>query len=176
MSKMVVTPIGRASFPQLFEAAQVNGEGPEKYNLTLIIEPDAPGLKELEDQVADYIKVKFPKLPKDLKTPILIGDDLDRPEYAGKIVLRLSCRADKHKPKVIDAMKNPITDPALFYSGCNCRATFTLYSWTYMGKSGVSIGLVDVQKVSENERLDGRPTTDSFGDLAPEDIASDVPY
>ena len=171
-----VTPIGRASFPQLFAPSQINGEGAEKYNLTLVFEPDAKGLKELEETIDGFIQKKYNgKLPKNFKHPILHGDELDRPEYKGKVVIRLSARADKTKPKVFNRDKTLMTSPSDFYSGCNCRATFGLYAWEYMGKSGVSFGLNDVQFVSHNDRFDGRPTVDAFDDLPEEDLA-DLPY
>ena len=48
------------------------------------------------------------------------------------------------------------------YAGCYCRATVTVYSYDNRSK-GVAIGLMNVQKVKDGERLDSR--TDAAGDF-----------
>ena len=72
------TPIGRVSFPELYEATQVSGQGDFKYRLTLIFEPDARGLAELRADIDAFIKTKWPTgLPPKFQHPIIDGDETD---------------------------------------------------------------------------------------------------
>lgn len=169
-----VTPVGRISFPNLFKAEQINGQGEPKFGCTMVFEPNDPGLAAMRAAVQAKINSKWNgKVPPNYKDPFLDGDEMNRPEYAGKVIIRFSSKADK-RPQVVGSMRQIITDPAEVYSGCYCRVSYGCYTWKYMGKEGVSFGLGHVQKVREGERFDGRGTADSvFDDYEGDD---DVAY
>lgn len=159
-----VTPMGRMSFPNLFEAKQINGEGDPKFGCTMVFEPNAPGLQQMRDAVQKVINTKWNgKTPDKYKDPFIDGDETGRPEYRGKIVVRFTSKADK-RPQIVGAMKEPISDPAKIYSGCWCKVSYNAYGWTFMGRSGVSFGLGHVQFCRDGERFDGRGTADSVFD------------
>lgn len=176
-----VTPIGRISFPELFEAKQINGQGDPKFGCTMVFEPDDPGLEKMRDAVQRVIDNKWNgKVPGNYKDPFIDGDESGRPEYAGKVVLRFSSK-EKNRPQVVNAQKLPITDPAEVYSGCYCRISYSCYPWEYMGKKGVSFGLGHVQKVRDGGRFDGRGTADTvFDEIEDEEYEDedmgDVPF
>lgn len=168
-----VSPAGRISFPQLFEAKQINGQGDPKFGCTMIFEPNAPGLQQMRDAVQKVISTKWNgKIPANYKDPFIDGDETGRPEYKGKVIIRLSAKADK-RPEIVGPMKEPIGDPARIYSGAWCRVSYNAYGWTYMGKSGVSFGLGHVQLIRDGERLDGRGTADSVFDAYEDEGAWD---
>lgn len=163
------SPVGRLSFPNLFKAEQINGQGEPKFGCTLIFDPGTPGLDKMRESVQKLINSKWNgKLPNKYKDPFLDGDEMDRPEYKGKIVIRFSCKADK-RPEVVGPLKQPITDPAVIYAGCYCRVSYSCYTWEYMGKEGISFGLGHVQMVRNGERFDGRGTADSVFDEIEDD-------
>ena len=49
-----------------------------------------------------------------------------------------------------------ITDPSEVYSGCQVRASLNVFAYDRAGNRGISLGLNNVQKLADGERLDGR--------------------
>lgn len=167
---MSTSPVGRLSFPQLFKAEQINGAGPAKFSATLIFEPNDPGLAKMREDVQKQIDRKWNgNVPSNYKDPFLLGDSMpNRPEYAGKVIVRFSCKEDK-RPQIVGPLKEPITDPAVLYSGCYVRVSYNCYTWAHSGRVGVSFGLGHVQMVRHGDRLDGRGTADSvFTEIEPD--------
>lgn len=170
----VTTPVGRLSFPNLFKAEQINGEGKPKYSCTVVFEPNTPGLREMRDAVQKLIDKKWNgKLPDRYKDPFLDGDDTERPEYKGKVVVRFATE-EKNKPQIVGTMREPISDPARLYSGCYVRVNCNPYTWKFGNKEGISFGLNHVQFVRDGGRWDGRGNAeDVFTDIEPDDAETD---
>lgn len=153
----VATPIGRVSFPDVFEPSQVMGQGANKFRLTLLVEPDAEGLDEFRDLIEKEIQKKWPDgLPKNFHHPELDGDSMDREETRGKVVFRFTAKEDQ-RPQVLDRNLNAIAkSDNEFYAGCYARVSTSIYGWNFSGKSGVSLALDAVQKVRDGDPLVGR--------------------
>lgn len=171
--KRYKTPIFRISFPVLFEPESYEG-GPTKYSCAAVWTPDdftdrekilwkeimggintackgrfKKGLKELRAANADGANFKL--VPRDGKSKA------DLEGYGeGTLFANLST---KMRPGVINRKKEKISpeegNAEEMYPGCYCRATITVYTYDNKGK-GVSLGLMNIQKVRDGERLDSR--------------------
>ena len=65
----------------------------------------------------------------------------------------------------MDLALNPIMDREEVYSGCYCRFSVNFYPFSASGNNGVAVGLNNVQKVGDGERLAGRSRAeDDFAD------------
>ena len=66
---------------------------------------------------------------------------------------------------VVDLARNPILDQEEIYSGCYCRFSLMFYPFSTNGNNGVAVGLNNLQKVSDGERLaGGSKAEDDFND------------
>lgn len=67
-----------------------------------------------------------------------------------------------------DGRPAPLTVPSDFYGGCYARAKVNVYWWEYMGKIGVSLGLINIQKLRDGEPLGGgEDAAQSFDAIEP---------
>lgn len=172
--KRYTTPVFRASFPQLAEAKGVDG-GEPKFGLSAIWTPSKftekekglwkTILKALDDESQRCFKKAYKALPGNVKKGLRKGDE--KPELGGygegTIFANLTT---KMRPGVIDRDKNPIAPEDLkeeIYPGCYCRATVTVYSYDNKFGKGLALGLMNLQKVKDGERLDNR--TDAAEDF-----------
>ena len=173
------TPIFRVSFPSVFEATSMQENGPKKYSLAGIWEPGLftsveKGLWKAILDACDEVSVsafkkKIAALPANYKRPIRDGEEkADLGGYGpGKMFATMS---SKMRPGLVDIAGHPITDPDDFYPGCYARATVTMYSYNKGGGMGVALGLQNLQKVRDGDRLDSRTdAADDFGDDIEED-------
>ena len=171
-SKKIVTPVFRVSFPSVFVASSYDG-GPEKFSVAAIWEPGrfTPAEKALWQAMIDLtdevslaaFKKKMADLPGNFKKAIRDGaEKADLGGYGeGKLFANLS---SKMRPGIIDIDRTPLMNADDFYPGCYARATVTAYSYDNKGK-GVALGLQNLQKVKDGERLDSRTdAADDFGD------------
>jgi len=182
--KRYLTPVFRGSFVhQVFKAESYEG-GEPKYGLTAIWTPGKFSAKDKERwrtimaALDDEAKSRFKKSIKDLKALNAEGDSFKLSPRDGKTKADLegfgegtvfASLTTKMRPGVVDKDKNPIsheegnTDEV--YSGAYYRATVTVYSYQNKGK-GVALGLMNLQKVADGERIDGR--TDAAADFEDE--------
>jgi hypothetical protein len=158
----MLTPEFRVSFPKLFEPDD-NG----KYGLSMIFDNDV-NFSVLEIAVETKKKETWPKGTKGTYSgPILDGNEsqAQREELTDKFYI--NGKAGKYRPGVVDQNLQEITDEAEFYPGCWARAVITVYSWTYMGKCGVSVNVRNVQKIRDDEPLISRvKAEDEFSNVA----------
>ena len=159
-----VSPIGRVSYPSVFEPSAY-GDEEAKYDLTLVFE-DGDDLSEIEEAIDEAIAKKWNgKRPKDLLSPI----KTDPEKYDGRRYARFTAKKNR-PPQVVDQAKQEIDeDSGRFYPGCFARVSFNSYAWAYMGRSGVSLGLGNVQKTDEGEPFDGRSTAEDDFDAVNSD-------
>lgn len=165
MAKKPTSPIGRVSYPYVFNP-QTNDEDKKTYSLTLLFDKTAD-LSEMRKAAADAEKefLKGKKPPAGWRSPFRDGDeknaDGEHPEYAGKIYV--SFRAtESRKPQVVDAQLNPISqESGEFYAGCFAKVSYSAYGYKVKGNQGVAFGLGNIQKVRDGEPLDGRTTAEN---------------
>jgi hypothetical protein len=171
----VLTPVFRVSFPSVFEASSYEGGAP-KYSVCAVWEPAKFTAKDkalwdammaLADSVSvEKFKKKLSALPANFKKPFRDGAEKEGLTGfgEGKIFANLS---SKMRPGIIFLDNTPLTDPEDFYPGCYARATVTAYAYDNVGK-GVALGLQNLQKIKDGDRLDSR--TDASDDFGGEEV------
>lgn len=157
MSRSKLTPIARASFPNLSKPDQFN-----KYSLSLLIPKSDPKtaefIKWLQTAVTEEAKaVADPnglQQALSLFTNLKDGDKVEsfatyRQEYAGHWILNVSRKPDFGRPCVVNRNCQPI-DASEIYAGCNIIAFIDVYGYKYGTKKSVSVGFQHVMKTGEN--------------------------
>lgn len=179
MATKLITPVFRVSFPKVFEADSFNGGAP-KFSVAAVWDPAKFNAREkaqwqaiidLCDEVSmDRFKKKMSALPGNFKRAIRDGaEKADLAGYGeGKLFANLS---SKMKPGIIDRDSTPILDASDFYPGCYARATVSAYAYDQGGGKGVALGLQNLQKIADGERLDSR--TDASEDFGNDDVDDD---
>jgi hypothetical protein len=170
-----ITPVGRISFPALFEP-KPNRDNPSekpKYEINLIFDRAAQkteAFARLEELVEDVVKSEWgSKRPKKLNSPIKDGAERDYNGYGeGTKYVRAWSYS---RPGVVGPDRNDIIDANAVWSGQKARASVAAVPFSRDGNSGVLLLLNNVQITSLNEeRLDGRRSArDEFDDGEVED-------
>lgn len=166
----VITGKCRLSYEHIFEPSSIDENSPKKYSACIVIrKDDAVTLKKVkaaqEAAIQEGIKSKWKgKRPPKLKLPLRDGDE-ERPDdeaFAGCYFINANAN---RKPGVVDLALNPIMDRDEVYSGCYCRFSVNFYPFSTSGNNGVAVGLNNVQKVSDGDRLaGGSKAEDDFND------------
>lgn len=159
MSIKVITGKVRFSYLHAFEPSSMVEGGDKKYSVSLIIpKSDKVTLAKIEKAVALAIeegKSKFGgSIPKNLKMPLRDGDEEreDDENYAGCMFLNAN---STNKPGLVDKDINPILDREDLYSGCFGRASINFYAYNASGSKGIAVGLNNLQKLEDGDRLGG---------------------
>lgn len=172
----ILSPVGRICWPNLTQPDK-NG----KYGLTMIFEKGTD-LKALKAMVGECIREEWNGRfkPEQLELPFKDGnkkvdDNGDvRPEYVDATLVTVGTKFALST--VLDPRKKAIPTAQLdaeVYPGCYCIAQVNAYAWEYkegnkVMKRGVSLGLMNLMKVREGERLGGGKrydAEDAFADV-----------
>jgi hypothetical protein len=154
----IVTGKVRFSYAHVFQPQAAIEGGTPKYSVSLIIpksdtETVAKFQKAFEDAANTNAAFFGGAVPKGLKGGLRDGDaEKDDPAYANSFFVNAN---SANKPGVVDANMNAIIDPSEFYSGCFGRASVTLYPYNASGSKGIAVGLNNVQKTEDGEKLGG---------------------
>lgn len=149
----IITPVFRVSFPQVFEAKAAPGSDKLKYSVVMLFK-STEDISTIKDMVKRTVLKKYPDgvTPTEFTTPYNDGNNKSYDGYADTIYMTAS---SLYPPGVVDEQKQPIINSREFYAGCYAVASVNAYCWTYMGKSGVSLGLQNIMKVNDGEPLTG---------------------
>lgn len=173
LNTKVVTGKVRFSFVNVFEP-KAFGEGQTpKYSVMLLIPKSDVGtidrIKKAIAAAAEKGKAsKFGgKLPTVIKSTLKDADvdtNQDGDVFAdlwdytkNHYIINVS---SKLAPQIVDANRNPITEPQDFYSGCYGRASINFFAYNANGNKGVSAGLQNLQKLEDGEPLGGFTTAE----------------
>ncbi len=167
------TPKAKMSFPELFTPSFDMGktDGKKKYRLTLII-PKGADLTLLKEAASAAVKAHYgDKIPSNLKSPFLKGEDQNSEYIAeGDIVIRSTTTT---KPGLISANLTPITDESEIYGGRWCVATLRPFIYEIKDPKtgsvmnrGVSLGLQHVQALDHDTPF-GRSRARAEDEFAP---------
>jgi len=175
-----LTPVGRVSFPSLFEP-RVNEQGKRSWSVVLVFDPAAQQtaeyaemVKTIEQTAAERFGQKIPSGIKrkslEPKSGYPITSTAAKEQYFswaedGSVMVTLSSR---YPPLVVDRDKSEILDASQVYAGCYARASYSCYAYSASGNEGVSFGLRALQKTADGDSLTGggRASADDFGDVA----------
>jgi len=171
----VITGKVRFSYCHVFDPAAVSeGSDEKKYSVSIIIsKDDKVTLKKINDAIEAAKQAGVSKwggkIPKVLKLPLRDGD-LERDDECYANSYFLSAKSDS-KPGIVDADLNEIMSRDEFYSGCYGRAAINFYPFDVNGSKGIAVGLQNLQKLEDGERLGGSFATaaEDFGEE--EDLA-----
>lgn len=168
MAKSLITPVGLACFPNLFEARQaVPGQGDPRYSLIILFDETAqkqPEFKELQDQIAAAISEKWGvKPPANLRMPIRKAEE--KGEYAGFTAGKVFIAPwSKQKPGLVDHLNSEVHVKDDVWAGQLVRAYVRPFAYDTSGNRGAGIMLEHVQIVKKDmPRIDGRKAaTEAF--------------
>lgn len=172
--KIVIGEV-RFSYVHVFEPTSVTEDGAKKYNISIIIPKSN---KKAIEKINAAVQKTFDKslgffngkLPKVWNNPLRDGDTEKEDEaYADSMFLTAN---SKYKPGVVDANLEPIIDPEEFYSGCYGRVSLNFYPYNVNGNKGIAVGLCNLQKLRDGERLGGSGTSaeDDFANVDDDDL------
>ena len=174
----LTTPKFRVSFPQVFHKKAFTEGGPGRYSLTALFTPSEFSATEKElwkTLVGACDKVAQKNWKKSYKDAAAAGGyvlpfhkgDAEGKWGRGPGIVYVTLACVLKRPGIINLRGETLTEdgPDEFYSGCYARATVNPYvpeGW----KKTMAMGLNNLQKLGEGERLD------SFSS-AEEDFGSD---
>lgn len=178
------TPVFRLSFPDLYKSVSVDG-GEPKFGCSAVWTPGDFTEKEkllwkkIRGAMNEECKSRFKKgikdMPSNFKDGVRDGADKSDLEGYGEGT-KFASLTTKMRPGLVDVAKRTIVTPDdikmierleaedkpyvidegdIIYPGCYARATVVVYSYDNKSK-GVSLGLMNLQKVKDGERLDSR--------------------
>lgn len=174
MSKSIVTPVARASFPSLVKPDQFN-----KYSLSMLFPKSDPKVIEFVKWLKEAVSVealaiagqKGQALAISLFTNFKDGDNPEsfttyRAEYAGHFILNMSRKPEFGRPCIVNRNKQPI-DPSEIYAGCNILAYIDVYGYKFGTKKSVTVGIQHIMKTGENTPFTstGVEVEDAFSSL-----------
>lgn len=184
----VVTGLVRLSYVQIFSKRSFTEGTDAKYSLCVLVpKKDTKTLKKIQaamkSAAEEGISTKFNgKKPSNLHMPLRDGDEEradEAPEYKGMYFF--NCKSDR-KPGIVDKDCNKILDPDEVYSGCWGRVSVNFYPYSVNGNKGVAVGLNNVQKLKDDQRLGGAAASaeDDFNDdfefSEDDDFSIDSPF
>jgi len=161
MSKNVMTPKFRVSYPKVFKAEVNDLSGKMEFSIVALFKKgeDLANLKKAaEELLVEKLGADKTKWPKGLKSPFRDQADKEKdgnlpPGHdAGAIFMNLK---SQQKPGVVDQDVQAIIDESEFYAGCYAQATVRPYYYDQKGNKGVAFGLQNIQKLSDGEPLGG---------------------
>jgi hypothetical protein len=163
----LLTPEARLAFPALFvpkprtREVKMDPKGvpipPELYYQATLLLPPTVDLRPFHTAMLAACTAKFGRefrLPAN-KNPIRDCAEKDLAGYdEGWHFVAASSKT--RRPGVVNRLNEPVTDPAMVYSGMWIRAYLNAFAWNHpSGGKGVSFGLTAVQLIRDDERLDG---------------------
>lgn len=171
MSTKVITGKVRLSYVNIFTPKRFNDGGVDKYSCSVLIpKTDTKTMAKIKDainaEIQDGIASKWGgKKPANLHLPVRDGD-AERPDDEAYKGMWFFNATSKNKPGIVDAQRQAILDPEEIYSGCWGRVSVNFYPYNNNGNRGVAVGLNNVQKLSDGERLGGSytPAEEDFDD------------
>ena len=168
----------RLSYAHIWEPG-TNADGtPGKYSASLLVDKsDKETLAKIEKATEAAIKAgqtvlanaKGVVVRQKLKLPLRDADEegVDDPAYEGKMFLNATSR---YQPGIVNRKVEDILDQNEVYSGCYCNVDVNFYAFSREGNKGIAVGLNNIQKLKDGERLaGGRSAKDAFSVLEDED-------
>jgi hypothetical protein len=157
----IMTPKSRMMYPDLFEAAQVKGQGKAKFRLTLLL-PAKADIDLLRETIMEVAKENLGKKLDTAKwrNPLIkVADEPRLSELTDDFKYLIRPNSD-NRPQVILPNKKVVDSadaPDEVYGGRWARASIGVY-WYSADKSpvpGVGLGLANVQLLDHDDPLGG---------------------
>lgn len=186
----MITPLCRFTYVNVFEP-KANLSGKLKYSCGLMFpKSDTKAVEAIKKAVDDAIKAGITKgtfneaqtKSRSFRYPLRDGDQYyaeagdesakaSRAGYQGMMFLSAS---SDNPIGVVDKYAQPIINQEDFYSGCWGYADIRLYPFNRGGGIGVGVGLQNIMKKRDDDRLDGRQSAQTaFANVAESVAESD---
>lgn len=187
---MALSPIGRLSFPSLYEAEAMEEGKPKKFAATQLYDIanfDTDQHKKLAAMLSAANEAALEKF----KTPLYDGDNYkevlknvregnvnkfkgkaltapfrlseEKEEYLppDHIFVKFSRMEKKGPPGIVGPDKKTIEQQSGdIYAGCDCHISWTVLAYDKGGNKGVSFWMTNIQKTGDNEAF-GTPEADA---------------
>lgn len=178
-SNEIVTPYFRVSFPAVFKAKQVGGQGEFKFSIGMLF-PKTTDLSAIKALIKAAVEEKWGTDPSKwptkivdgkkvsaIRMPLRDGSEKDYEGYGPEVVFGTA--SSKTKPGLVRADMTPITDMDAqeFYGGCWARAKISVYAYDKAGNKGVSFGLRNIQKYKDDVAFSGATKPEDDFDAIP---------
>lgn len=159
MSKNIITPYFRASYPNLSKPRRNDLSGKDEYSLVALFKKGEDlsalvrAVQECAEEKWGKDKSKWPKGGK-IRSPFrdqaerVKDGELPPGHEAGAIFINLR---SNRRPGLVDQNREDILNEEDFYGGCYARAAIRPYAYEVKGNAGVAFGLQHVQKVRDGE-------------------------
>jgi len=186
----IKSPPCRASYPKVFEpeiATRDSGKTAKVYSVVLLVEDTPEGkaflveAQKLADDAGramfkDYDKLKeSPSFKKAIRYDVAKYEQITEPH---KIIAFINARSYDTPPGVVSIYPGPdgkpakITDPAQIYPGVYIKASLHAYAYNQDKSKGVALGLGNVQKWKDAERIDSRVAAEEEFEADPQAAAN----
>lgn len=174
-STKLITPKAILSYPHLFEPKSIDDGGDLKYSCALVFPPgtDMSAMEKAAELAASekFNEKELALLKKTGKLKMPFRTDTEDKGYLdGSVFFNAT---SKTQPGMVqpfagkDGRPAPLTDEKDLYAGCFVRASVNFYGYDTKGNKGVAVGLNNLQKMGEGERLDFRKSAqDEFDAVA----------
>jgi hypothetical protein len=167
----VITPKCRLNYAHIFTPRAGPNGGESAYSVTLVF-PQGADLGALKNAAYAAAKEKWgDKVPKQLRSPFRSNSDRDGQEGFAPGGIFITARS-QNKPGLVDQSMQPVLSNEVLYSGCYVRASLRSFAYDFQGNKGVSFALLNLQKMSDGDRLDNRRSAEQ--DFEPLPGASDM--
>lgn len=162
----------RLSFPDLFEAKAVNGEGKPAFAASFLIEPTDPQIKTINAAIAAVAKDKWgAKADAVLKQmraadKVCLHDGDTKAQYQGYEGMMFISSRSQTRPLVIDRDKSPLTsEDGKPYSGCYVNCSLELWAQDNSFGKRINAQLGGVQFNTDGDAFSGGGSAADEGDF-----------
>lgn len=170
--QIVVSPVATAAYAWLAKPDEGQEYSDGKYKVTLVMDAKDKAVSEFIEDVREKSKAEaekeWGKIPKNIRYCFKDGDDTDKEEFAGKVMITAKT---KYQPGFVDAKKVPLGEEEFPASGDLVRASFALLPYKAGGNIGVTAQLRNVMLV-EQRNFGGSPSND-FNDVEVQEDKTD---
>ena len=167
----------RLSFPELFTAKTVNGEGNPAFSASFLIDPADPQVVALnaaiEKIASDKWGAKAPAILKQMRATdkVCLHDGDLKSNYEGFVGMLYVTARNSARPLVVDRDKSPLVEQdGRPYAGCYVNASIELWAQDNNYGKRINASLRGVQFLRDGDAFagGGAATPDEFDDLAAE--------
>lgn len=172
----MITPLCRFTYCNVFEP-KANLSGALKYSCGLLFpKTDTAAIKAVREAIDLAIKTGINKgtfsaaaaKSSQFKYPLRDGDEYyemaddqnkgARESFRGCYFLSAS---SNNPVGIVDKYARPIIDSNEFYSGCWGHADIRFFPFSRSGNMGIGVGLQNVMKKRDDDRLDGKQSAEA---------------
>lgn len=176
----LVIPLGRLSYPSLFQPTAMKG-GKPKFSATILMnkKEHAAVIKQLEQFIERATLDKFQKAMKFKTDNICLHDGNDKLEKEGygDDVMYLVAKSDT-RPAVVDQNHAPLTEQdGKIYGGCYVDASVEIYAYHHKesGSKGVSAQLRAIRFRKDGQSFGGGGPVDAEKEFESVEAGDDDP-